>query len=373
VPLLLVLLILVTATWFLPPMIEQTAYSWNRGIERAKADVARKLLADLPQPERRIAWVAKAVTPSVVGIYTVSPAPHPARGRFGNSDRNSMVMDVGSGVVVDNTGYVLTNYHVVANAEHIQVRFNDGRTVNATIIGQDKITDLAVLKIEAEKLQSVVWGDSTKVEVGDQVVAIGSPYNLQATVTSGIISATERYNPVSDQRGNVAQVQEYLQTDVAINPGNSGGALVNMSGELIGINTMIYSETGGNLGIGFAIPSLMAKTVYEEIVKNGAMKHGWLGIYMEPVKKFDQDKMHQDTPHGVVVAEFLPNSPAKESGLELGDVIVRWGETTVNDPLHLSHIIVLSRPGTTENVEIFRNGKKMTIEITLGMRPVNIK
>lgn len=265
VPLLLVLLVLVAATWFLPPVIEQAAYSWNRGIERAKADVARKLLAELPQPEQRIAWVAKAVAPSVVGIYTVAPAPA----------RNSKVMDVGSGVVVDNTGYVLTNYHVIANAEQIQVRFNDGRTVEATIIGQDRTTDLAVLKIEAERLQNIIWGDSTKVEVGDMVVAIGSPYNLQATVTSGIISATERYNSVPDRRGKLSQPQMYLQTDAAINPGNSGGALVNVNGELIGINTMIFSETGGNLGIGFAIPSLMAKTVYEEIVKNGTMKHGW--------------------------------------------------------------------------------------------------
>ncbi|MDR3234304.1 MAG: trypsin-like peptidase domain-containing protein [Planctomycetaceae bacterium] len=360
IPLLLVLIVIVAATWFIPPVIEQTAYSWNRGVERAKADAARQLLSELPQPEQRIVWVAKAVAPSVVGIHSAERV------------RNNLAMEVGSGVIVDTAGHILTNHHVIANAEHIKVILNDGRSFAATLLGQDRITDIAVLKIDADKLQSVIWGDSTSVEVGDRVVAIGCPYNLQATVTSGIISATERYNPVPGYRGNIARLQEYLQTDAAINPGNSGGALVDVKGELIGINTMIYSETGGNLGIGFAIPSLMAKKVYEEIVRHGKVQHGWLGIEMDPVRNFDKEQMKQEKPQGTVIVGFAPNSPARDAGLEIGDIIVRWGDKQVNDPLHLSHIVVLSSPGTKVPVEIFRKGQKITVEVTIGTRTVNV-
>ncbi|MDR3182569.1 MAG: trypsin-like peptidase domain-containing protein, partial [Planctomycetaceae bacterium] len=311
---------------------------------------------------------AKAVAPTVVGVHTV--------GIF----HDNLAVDVGSGVIVDAAGYILTNYHVIANAAQIQIRLNDGRDFPAELLGQDRITDLAVLKIKADKLPSAVWGDSTKVEAGELAVAIGCPYDLQATVTSGIISATERYNPLPDQRGRLPRMQEFLQTDAAINPGSSGGALVNIQGELIGINTMIYSETGGSLGIGFAIPSLMAKKVCEEIIKNGKMLHGWLGIEMELVSKFDAEQMQPlntgtdeagSKPKGAVIRNFHLNSPAKEAGLEIGDIILRWGDKEVNDPLHLSHLVILSSPGTKVPLEIFRNKSKITVEVTLGTRPVN--
>ena len=185
-------------------------------------------------------------------------------------------------------------------------------------------------------------------------------------MTSGIISATERFNPIPS---NTVRVQEFLQTDAAINPGNSGGALVNMKGELIGINTAILSETGGNLGIGFAIPSLLARRVYEEIRQHGEMKHGWLGIYMEPTTPQYAETMKLDRPKGVVVARFLNPSPAQDAGLKVGDVIVKW----VRDPLHLSHLIILAKPGSTEPVEIVRKGEPQTIDVTLGTRPVELQ
>ncbi|GHT40324.1 hypothetical protein FACS189454_06740 [Planctomycetales bacterium] len=365
----LVVGLILLGTWIVPPVVEQTAYSWNRGIENAKADAARKLLAELSSSEERIPWVAKAVAPSVVGIHTLVVS--------GNANaRERIASDVGSGVIVDTAGYVLTNYHVIAHAQLIHVQFNDGRSVEAKVIGQDRITDLAVLKIEADKLQAALWGDSSEIEVGERVVAIGSPFNLQATVTSGIISATERYNPVPNARGS-ARMQEFLQTDAAINPGNSGGALANMKGELIGINTMIYSETGGNLGIGFAIPSLLARKVYEEIVRNGEMRHGWLGIYMDPITRFDSENAKTgnstDKQQGVVVTKFLPNSPAKKGGMEVGDIIVKWGGKEITNPLQLSHLIVLTEPQTTQKVLVLRKGKEVELTITLGTRPVNLQ
>jgi S1-C subfamily serine protease len=355
-------LTILLCVWILPWTAEQVAYALNRGIERAKADVARKLLAELPDAQQRISWVAKAVAPGVVGIHTIAQI----------QDRTGI--DVGSGVIVDPKGYILTNYHVVAGAMAIHVRLNDGREVEAFIVGQDRTTDLAVLQINDDKLEAVAWGDSSKIAVGDQVVAIGNPYNLGQTVTSGIISATERYNPLPPQRGHFStRTQEFLQTDAAINPGNSGGALVDLKGELIGINTAIFTEGRGNSGIGFAIPSMMAKKVYEEIVQHGAMKHGWLGIYMSPVTAYDAEQMKQPKPKGAVVSRFLPpHSPAKDAGIEVGDILLRWGETEISDPRHLSHLIVLSKPGTKETVEVFRNGKVIQLDVTLGTRPVEM-
>lgn len=353
IPVLFFVLLFIGGVLTVPWLAEEMVYSLNRGTERAKAEVARKLLAELPAPEQRIPWVAKVVAPCVVGIRTLAPIGHDGIG-----------MDVGSGVIVDTQGYILTNQHVVANARTIMVRLNDGRVIEAKPIGRDQATDLAVLKIQETNIDAITWGDSRQIEVGDQVVAIGNPYDLGQTVTSGIISATERYNPIPSRQ---RWVQEFLQTDAAINPGNSGGALVNLKGELIGINTAIFSETGGNLGIGFAIPSLLAKKVYEEILKYGEMKHGWLGLYMAPAPN------HQtDSPRGVIITGFLPQSPARDAGVKIGDIILRWNETEINDPLQLSHLVVLSRPGENATVEILRKEKIIKIDITLGVRPVEL-
>ncbi|MDR0338242.1 MAG: trypsin-like peptidase domain-containing protein [Planctomycetaceae bacterium] len=346
-------LIFLVGVLIIPWLAEETVYSLNRGAERAKAEIARQLLAELPEPERRIPWVAKVVAPCVVGIRTLATIGEDGIG-----------MDVGSGVIVDSQGYILTNQHVVANARAIMVRLNDGRVIEAKPIGQDQATDLAILKVRETNLDAITWGDSRQIEVGDQVVAIGNPYNLEQTVTSGIISATERYNPIPSRRWIH---QAFLQTDAAINPGNSGGALVNLKGELIGINTAIFSETGGNMGIGFAIPSFLAKKVYEEILKYGEMKHGWLGLYMAP-----SPNLQANSPRGVTVTGFLPQSPARDAGLRIGDIILRWNETDINDPLQLSHLVVLSRPGEKATVEIVRNDKTIKIDIILGVRPVEL-
>ena len=347
----LFLLLFLIGILTIPWLAEQIVYAVSRGHERAKAEVARQLLGDLPLPEQRVAWVAKAAGPSVVGIETLA-----ARGRG---------MGIGSGVIVDASGFILTNHHVIANTRGISIQLSDGRTFGkAYLVGQDPATDLAVLKIEAADLMPMPWGDSNALEIGDAVVAIGNPFGLEHTVTSGIISAKERYNPMpEDARG-----EGLLQTDAAINVGNSGGPLVNLRGELIGINTSIIGETFQ--GVGFAIPSILVKRVYEEIRKYGKVEHGWLGISMKPPTVQQAMSMGLEKPTGAVVDGFLIPSPAQEAGIMIGDIILRWNGEDIRNPLHLMHTIILSKPNTKAKVEVVRDGKKIELDVVLGTRPI---
>ncbi len=356
-PMMLFLLIFLLGLLMIPWLSEEIAFTITRGEERAKAEIARKLLGDLPDPNQRIAWVAKAAGPSVVGIRTWTPL---GRGNYGEGG--------GTGVVVDPDGFILTNNHVIANIQAISIQMSDGRTFDkAYIVGQDTVTDIAVLKIDASNLTPMPWGDSRQSEIGDEVVAIGNPFGLEHTVTSGIISAKERYNPLADS----SKAQVYLQTDAAINPGNSGGPLVNLRGQLIGINTAIIGEA--YQGIGFAIPSVLAKRVYEEIRKYGKMQHGWLGIYMRPMTQQLAESMGLDKPKGVFVDRFLPHSPAQDAGMKTNDLIVRWNDEEIRDPLHLMHTIILSKPNTTVDVEVLRDGKPVKLRVAIGTRPVSVQ
>ncbi|MGL4595038.1 MAG: S1C family serine protease [Thermoguttaceae bacterium] len=379
----LFLLVFVFGVTMIPWLAEEITYSLNRGAERAKAEVAKKLLSELPASEQRISWVVKAVAPSVVGIRTkikIANLPHNLSLDDNQSHDESDLSKtetlrsggIGSGVIVDAEGHILTNWHVITSAESISVQLNDGRVIESVqLIGQDPATDLAVLKIDAPNtVEAIRWGNSDELEVGDLVIAIGNPFDLGQTVTSGIISAMDRFNPAPQSK---VRVQEFLQTDAAINPGNSGGALVDLHGELIGINTSILSQTGGNLGIGFAIPSLLAQKVYEEIIKYGAMEHGWLGIFMNKTPNDVVTAQKWNSQKGVLVAGFFPNSPAREAGIEEGDVLLKWGTTEIRSPLHLSHLIILSKPGTSEKIEILRDGKIVIKDVILGKRPVTLQ
>jgi len=321
-------------------------FAMTRGQERAKAEIARKLLDDLPQPEQRIAWVAKSAGPSVVGIQTLA-----ARG---------LEMGVGSGIIVDADGFIVTNHHVIANVRSISIQLSDGRTFNrAYLVGLDPTMDLAVLKINATDLTSMPWGDSNTLEIGDAVVAIGNPFGLEHTVTSGIISAKERFN-------NPMSGPVYFQTDAAINQGNSGGPLVNLRGELIGVNTAIIGESFQ--GVGFAIPSNMVKRVYEKIRKYGKVEHGWLGIAMKPPTGMELEKQI-----GVVVVGFQTPSPAQDAGIIIGDIILRWNGEEIRDRLHLMQTILFSNPNTKAKVEILRDGQKIELEVVLGKRPITLQ
>lgn len=350
------LLIFLLGILMIPYLSEQIAFALSRGAERAKAEVARKILAEIAAPEERIPWVVKKVAPSVVGIRIASP-----------EGIDPLGTDIGSGVIIHSDGYVLTNNHVLANAQRVMVRLSDGSVLkDVSIVGRDATVDLAVLKVNATGLNAITWGDSRNVEVGAKVVAIGSPYGFGQTVTSGIVSARERVNPVPGKN----RVQEFLQTDAAINPGNSGGPLVDLNGDLIGINTAIFSESGGSSGIGFAIPSVLAKKVYEEITTRGEVKHGWLGVYIDRTNPDYARAMQLDRPRGAVISGFFTNAPAQNAGLKVGDIILQWGKTEIEGPYELSHVIALSEPGSVETVKIVRQGKPLEIPVTVGTRPV---
>ena len=372
------LLTVAIAFAFTPQIAKQIAYSWTIGVERAKAETARQFLNENPLTNQRIAWVAKAVAPSIVSVHVIATRPSEEFGIWRGGD-GIVETDLGSGIIVDaKKGYVVTNCHVIENAHTISVRLSDGREIEAIEVGRDRVVDLAVLQIDSDDLESLDWGESQRVVVGEQVVAIGSPYGLSQTVTSGVISAVERQigmlSTQRSRRNTRAIPPALLQTDAAINTGNSGGALVDMDGKLIGICTSIFTtENGGNSGIGFAIPSHIAKRTYEDIVLHGAVKHGWLGIELMAVTASESRQLNQRSPKGAVIRTFTRGySPAKDAGFRSGDIILRWGELEIDNPLHLTHTITFTKPGTKETVEVYRKGELLTIEVTVGTRPSDL-
>lgn len=267
---------------------------------------------------------------------------------------------VGSGVVVDAAkGYVLTNNHVVENAQEIKVRLNDDREFTAKLIGRDPDTDIAVLQIEAEKLVAVSMGDSGALEVGDFVVAIGSPFNLRQTVTSGIVSALGRTG-VSDGYA------DFIQTDASINPGNSGGALVNLRGELVGVPSMIYSRSGGNIGIGFAIPVNLVKNVMSQLVEHGEVQRGRIGITGQDLTPDLAKAFGLKDTRGAVVTRVLPKSPADKAGVQPEDVILEANGKPVEGFLQLRNVVGLLRVGDKVNLKVLRDGKPKTLTVVVG-------
>lgn len=277
---------------------------------------------------------------------------------------------LGSGVVVNaGKGYILTNNHVIANADKITVTLNDGRTFDAKVVGKDPETDIAVVQIKAKNLTQIPLGDSSKLQVGDFVVAIGNPFALSHTATSGIVSGLGRYLPGGGGRdAETAQFQNFIQTDASINPGNSGGALVNLRGELIGVNTAILSKSGGNIGIGFAIPINMAKTVMTQIIKYGKVEHGLLGVVAQALTPDLAKAMGVKTSRGALVSQVTPDSGAAEAGIKQGDVIVAIDGNSVEDQRDLASAIGIRRPGTKVHIKLLRDGESMEVTATLGKR-----
>jgi Do/DeqQ family serine protease len=269
---------------------------------------------------------------------------------------------LGSGVVVTADGYILTNHHVVDGADEIRVEMNDRRVLTAKIVGSDPPSDLAVLKIEATNLPVLALGDSDKVRVGDVALAVGNPLGIGQTVTSGIISAKERTTSgVGD--GSFAN---FIQTDAAINRGNSGGALVNTNGELIGINSQILSPTGGSIGIGFAIPSNMAKGVMEQLVKGGKVRRGQLGVQIQEVTSDIAASLDLKEVRGVIIGAVTPGSAGERAGLKQGDVILAVNGGSVNDVNSLRNRIASTAPGTDVTLTVMRDGREQQVKATLG-------
>lgn len=269
---------------------------------------------------------------------------------------------IGSGVIVSDSGYILTNNHVVEGAEQIEVILSDQRRARAKIIGTDPDSDLAVLKITLDKLPVMVLGDSDKAQVGDQVLAIGNPFGVGQTVTSGIVSALGR-----NQRINT--FENFIQTDAAINPGNSGGALVDSQGHLLGINTAIYSRSGGNLGIGFAIPVSTAKQVLEGIVRDGQVTRGWIGVEPNDLSPEIAEAFGIAADRGVVISGVMQGGPAAQAGIVPGDVVLSIGGTPVDDVAHLLSTVAALKPGTPAKVSVQRKKTVLQLTLTPGVRP----
>ena len=314
----------------------------------------------------------KVATPAVVNIFTtqkVKQMNHPLlndpvfREFFGNQipqqpqNENSL----GSGVIVRADGYILTNNHVIAQAEHNVVALHDGRRAEAKVIGTDPDTDLAVIKIELDKLPVLPFKLSGN-EVGDVVLAIGNPFGVGQTVTQGIISATGR----SDLGINT--YEDFIQTDAAINPGNSGGALIDVAGNLIGVNTAIFSQSGGSLGIGFAIPAQICQQVLNSILKDGRVVRGWLGISLIP-NTLDEDVL-ASKPVGVIVADVLRDGPADAAGVKRGDKIIQVNNEQISSASHLINYVALQAPASVIDVVVERDGKQQTLQVKVGERKV---
>jgi serine protease Do len=269
---------------------------------------------------------------------------------------------LGSGIIISPDGYIVTNHHVVNGATDISVTLSNRDVYPAKLIGTDPLTDLAVIKIDGHDFPSVPWGDSTKLEPGQLVLAFGNPYGFRFSVTRGIISALDRGNPDSDRR----KPGEFIQTDAAINPGNSGGALVDARGQLIGINTFLYSPTGAFSGMGFAIPSQIAQPIANTLIRDGRIRHGYVGITIEPVTPQSAKFFGVTKAAGAVVSEVTPDSPGSKAGLKTGDVITEFNGNPVSDAGELQMDTCLKQPGDIVHLQVMRDGKSLDVPVTLG-------
>jgi len=282
---------------------------------------------------------------------------------FGDEGSGEPQAGLGSGVIVSASGYILTNNHVVEGADEIEVVLNDSRSARAKVIGTDPETDLAILKIELDKLPVIVLGNSDGAQVGDQVLAIGNPFGVGQTVTSGIVSALGRNHL------GINTFENFIQTDAAINPGNSGGALVDTNGDLLGVNTAIYSRSGGNMGIGFAIPVSIAKQVLEGIVKDGQINRGWIGVEPSDLSPELAETFNVKAQQGVIITGVLQNGPAALAGIRPGDVIVKIANQPVADVATLLSQVAALKPGTAARFSIQRKNQPLELDVTPGVRP----
>lgn len=357
--------------------LQTKGYSQDTVISKESIDI-------LTKTNQALSEVAMAVKPSVVNISSIRTIrtqgiPHPFFNdpffrrffgdefRFFERPREHRQSGLGSGVIVDKDGYILTNYHVVKDADEIKVKLSDKREFTGKVIGTDPKTDLAVIKIQADKLPVIKWGDSDKLRVGEMILAIGNPFGLNQTVTAGIVSATGRANV------GIADYEDFIQTDAAINPGNSGGALVNIRGELIGINTAIFSTSGGYQGIGFAIPSNMAKVVMENLIKKGKVVRGWLGVSIQAITPELAKQFGLQSEKGVLVSDVMEDSPAEKAGLKRGDIILELDGKEFSEPSALRNAVAVIPPGKEVTIKILREGKQITTKAVIAELPAGLQ
>jgi serine protease Do/serine protease DegQ len=325
--------------------------------------------------EPTLAPLLETVTPGVVNVAVRGRVANPMNPLFNDpffrrffnlpdQPRQREIRSAGSGVVIDaERGHVITNHHVIAHADEIEVTLRDGRRFYAKVTGSDSETDVAVLELQDfEGLSALPLGDSDKLRVGDFVLAIGNPFGLGQTVTSGIVSGLSRSGL------GIEEYEDFIQTDASINPGNSGGALVNLKGELIGINTAIVSPAGGNVGIGFAIPINMARQIHEQLVAHGEVKRGRIGVQIHDLTPELAEAFGIDSPNGAVVSQVLPGSPAEQAGLEAGDVVIEVNGERVSGQAELRNAIGLLRVGSQVEIGFIRDGETRRVTLELGSR-----
>ena len=325
-----------------------------------------------PAPVATYAEAARRAMPAVVNIYSSKAVRKPALDdsllqryfpELRERAQTRRATSLGSGVIVSADGYVLTNHHVVDGADEIQVVLNDGRQLSARIRGTDPESDLAVLMTESKDLPAIAFATADSVQVGDVVLAIGNPFGFGNTVTMGIVSALGRNHL------GINRFEDFIQTDAAINPGNSGGALVDSTGNLVGINSTIYSQSGGSMGIGFAIPVSLARTVLEQIIRDGEVTRGWLGIEPQSMTRDLAHSLALERAEGVLIRGLQENGPAQRAGVHLRDVIVEIaGRPTPDVPQLLARIAELA-PGSSARLKVWREGKPVDVDVTVARRP----
>jgi serine protease DegQ len=365
------------AAWFVVATLQP---GWLRGPAGATTLALTQALMEGNQdamPGGSFRQAAQKAAPAVVSINVQQKARSKARRAdpwfrfFEEPEDESTGGGMGSGVIVSADGYILTNHHVIEGAEAIEVALNDGRTAMAKVIGTDSETDLALLKIDLPKLPTIVLGQMETLQVGDAVLAIGNPFGVGQTVTSGIVSALGR------KQLGINTFENFIQTDAAINPGNSGGALVDANGLLMGINTAIYSRSGGNMGIGFAVPVSTATQIMAALIKDGKVTRGWIGVEPRPLTPeiaesfgIAKDKSTGALPQGVLINGVLQNSPAAKAGIQPGDLILKVAGHAVADVPEMLTRVAALKPGEAARLSVQRNGKLIDIQVTPGTRPV---
>ncbi len=350
----------------------------------AKSQISSKSIDILTQLSEAQSEVAAVATPSVVNISTTrviksrDEAPYDLfddpffRRFFGdqfphpNAPKEHKEQSLGSGVIVSGDGYIVTNNHVIEKAQEIKVLLFNKKDYKAKVVGADPKTDIAVIKIDAKDLPALPWGDSDKLKVGETVFAIGNPFGLNQTVTMGVISAVGRANV------GIADYEDFIQTDAAINPGNSGGALVNARGELIGINTAILSRTGGYQGIGFAVPSSMARQVMDSLVKYKKVVRGWLGVSIQEITSGLAEEFGVKDLKGALVSDVMKGSPAEKAGIKQGDVILQYDGKVVEDTGHLRNMVSQTPIGSKIKVKVFRRKKEIELDVVISELPKKI-
>ena len=368
-PWILLLVVTVAFIWLFASMKAASEQAWEPPRTTPAEQQASAPVADTPAPISSYHNAVARASQSVVNIYTTQTmAEHPYMNdpvlrRFfefhGGPSQEQGNTNLGSGVIVSEDGYIVTNAHVIEKADEITVAFNDGRKSRAQIIGTDPDSDLAVIKVDMTGLTPLGFREDP-IRVGDLALAIGNPFGVGQTVTQGIISATGRTGL------GVNKFEDFIQTDAAINPGNSGGALVDAHGELVGINTVIFSRSGGSMGIGFAIPMAIVEQVMNALIKDGKVSRGWLGIEIQSQLR---DPTQLETSTGVEVLNVVPKSPAAKSGLRVGDIVLTIDGVEMTDANTLIQYVARKAPNTTLNAQILRRGKNAQVKILLEERP----